>query len=253
MSSKTTLITHIFNEEYLLPFWLNHHKDMFDDIIIIDYNSTDKSIEICKSICPDCKILKTMNEYFGAEEIDAEVMSIEEGVEGIKMVLNTTEFLFCETSVKDVFIDNVNPMSYAIDTVSPYSVNTYNITTLHDLFKNMFNDDVVYHRDRLFRQLHNFPNGNYHIGRHNTYNVSTSTDKVHLVWFGYYPMNKKILERKLQIQKNIPQKDKDRHLGHHHFVDREQLLSNNRGKASNGALLKNINEPLYNLLKTKYI
>ena len=49
---RTTLLTNIFNEEYLLPFWLNHHKNMFDEIIIIDYNSTDKSIEICKSICP---------------------------------------------------------------------------------------------------------------------------------------------------------------------------------------------------------
>ena len=33
--TKTTLISHIFNEEYLLPFWLRHHKNMFDEIIII--------------------------------------------------------------------------------------------------------------------------------------------------------------------------------------------------------------------------
>ncbi len=43
MELKTTLVSHIFNEEYLIPFWLNHHKTMFDQIIIIDYNSTDKS------------------------------------------------------------------------------------------------------------------------------------------------------------------------------------------------------------------
>ena len=93
---KTTLLTNIFNEEYLLPFWLNHHKDMFDEIIVIDYNSTDKSIEICKNICPKCKIITTVNNYFGAKEIDEEFLSIENNIEGIKIVLNTTEFLFCE-------------------------------------------------------------------------------------------------------------------------------------------------------------
>jgi len=43
---KTTLLTNVFNEEYLLPFFLHHHKKMFDEIIVIDYNSTDKSIGI---------------------------------------------------------------------------------------------------------------------------------------------------------------------------------------------------------------
>jgi hypothetical protein len=69
---RTTLLTNVFNEEYLLPFWLYHHKDMFDDIIIVDYNSTDKSLDICKLICPRCKIIKTRNKFFDAEDIDKE-------------------------------------------------------------------------------------------------------------------------------------------------------------------------------------
>lgn len=69
-SKKTTLITHIFNEEYLLPFWLEHHKNMFDDLVVIDYHSTDKSLEICKNMWPTCKIMTTRNEYFDAEEDD---------------------------------------------------------------------------------------------------------------------------------------------------------------------------------------
>ena len=63
-TDKKTLITHIFNEEYLLPFWLHHHKDMFDEIVIIDYNSTDNSIEICKNIYPRCQIINTQNKFF---------------------------------------------------------------------------------------------------------------------------------------------------------------------------------------------
>jgi len=36
--NKTILLTNVFNEEYLLLFWLNHHKNMFDELIVIDYN-----------------------------------------------------------------------------------------------------------------------------------------------------------------------------------------------------------------------
>ena len=133
---KTTLLTNVFNEEYLLPFWLNHHKNLFDELIVIDYNSTDKSIEICKSICPECKIIKTRNKYFDAEEIDKEFMDIENNIEGIKIVLNTTEFLFCEKSIKDLFIHNIEPVSYAVTVVSPYSKNSYNINNNYELFTN---------------------------------------------------------------------------------------------------------------------
>lgn len=158
---NTTLISHIFNEEYLLPFWLNHHKDMFDKIIIIDYNSTDNSIEICKTICPECQIIKSRNNCFDAEKVDAEVMDIETTLQGIKMVLNTTEFLFCETPVKDLFFHNKKPISYAVTQLSSYSVTLYNINNKYELFTNLLNDDVVYHYDRGTRQIHNFPNGNY--------------------------------------------------------------------------------------------
>ena len=249
---KTTLLTNIFNEEYLLPFWLNHHKNMFDEIIIIDYNSTDKSIEICKSMCPECKIIKTRNKYFDAEEIDKEFMDIENNIEGIKIILNTTEFLFCEKSVKDIFIDGVQPFSYAITVASPYSINSYNINNSYELFSNLLNNDVVYHNDRWTRQIHNFPNGNYTTGRHNTMNISILTSKAHIIWFGYYPMNDNLLKRKLQIQQNIPQRDKDRGYGFQHLFDKDKILDINNTKYTSGISLKTINLPLYDLLSMKY-
>ncbi len=246
---KTTLLTHVFNEEYLLPFWLHHHKYMFDELIVVDYNSTDKSMEICKSICPECKIITTRNKYFDAEEIDKEIMDIENTLEGIKIVLNTTEFLFCETSIKYLFIHNTKPVSYAVNAVSPYSLNSYNINNNYELFTNLFNDDVVYHNDRGVRQIHNFHNGNYTIGRHSTNNVSVPTSKAHIIWMGYYPMNNNLLNRKLQIQQNIPQRDKDRRFGFQHLFTKEEILNINITKSNTGSSLKNINLPLYNLLK----
>lgn len=249
---KTTLLTNIFNEEYLLPFWLNHHKNMFDEIIIIDYNSTDKSIEICKSICPECKIIKTRNEYFDAEEIDKEFMDIENNIEGIKIILNTTEFLFCEKSIRDIFIDDITPISYEIMCTTPYSINIYNINNNYELFSNLLNNDIFYHNDRFTRQLHNFPNGNYGIGRHNTFNQKVPTSKAHIIWLGYYPLNDNLLKRKLQIQQNIPQRDKDRGFGSQHLFDKNKMLTINNEKSASGSSLKNINLSLYNLLSMKY-
>ena len=248
---KTTLLTNVFNEEYLLPFWLEHHKNMFDEIIILDYNSTDKSIEICKSICPECKILKTRNAYFDAEEIDKEFMDIENSIEGIKIVLNTTEFLLCEKSVKDIFIDGTTPASYAVTVVSPYSINRYNINNVSELFCNLLNNDVVYHHDRGVRQLHNFSNGNYIVGRHSTRNISVPTNKANIFWLGYYPMNDNLLQRKLQIQQNIPQRDKDLGYGFQHLYNKEKMLSINEEKSKCGSSLKDINVSLYNLLNTR--
>ena len=244
---KTTLLSHIFNEEYLLPFWLNHHKTMFDQIIIIDYNSTDKSIEICKNICPECKIIKTRNNCFDARKVDIEIMDIENNIDGVKIVLNTTEFLFCEKPIKYLFFDNKNK-AYAIKCITPYSLNIYNVNNVNELFKNLLNNDVVYHYDRYIRIIHNFQNGNYTTGRHSSNNISIPTDEMFIVWFGFYPMNNNLLKRKLQIQQNIPQSDKDTGAGVQHLWDRDKLLYVNSQKANSGLPLKHINSSLYKLL-----
>ena len=245
---KTTLITNVFNEEYLLPFWLEHHKNMFDELIIIDYNSTDKSMEICKRIWPECIIRKSRTTYFGVNENDEELMNIENNIQGIKIVLNTTEFLFCEKSINDIFINNIEPASYTIIAVSPYSQHSYNINNSYELFTNLLNDDVVYHHDRGVRHIHNFPNGRYQEGRHGTYNIHTPTMKAYIIWFGFYPMNDDLMKRKLQIQQNMTQHDKDRGAGAQHFFSKDKLLNINNEKSNSGSSLKNISSSLYDLL-----
>jgi len=246
---KTTLLTNVYNEEYLLPFWLEHHKDMFDDIIIIDYNSTDKSIEICRKICPTCKIITTRNANFRAEHIDSEFMDLEKCIDGIKIILNTTEFLLSEKPIKEYFLNETNPQAFFINQISPYSKNTYdNIKNNYELFGNLLNDDLVFHYERGYRQIHSFEHGNYICGRHKTNNPITITNDMHIIWFGYYPLNEKILKRKLQIQSQIPQEDKDVGNGIHHFVDREKLLSINEKQSCNGLSLKTINNSLYELV-----
>ena len=101
-----TVICHFYNESYLLPFWLKHHKKIFDNGIMINYQSTDDSVKIINEICPDWKIIDTKNDFFGAEAIDREVESIESSIDGWKICLNITEFILGDFSKLDTYIDN---------------------------------------------------------------------------------------------------------------------------------------------------
>ena len=69
---KLTVISGIYNEEYLLPFWLEHHRKIFDHGVIVDWHSTDRSLEIIREMCPTWEIRTTINSTFGADEIDQE-------------------------------------------------------------------------------------------------------------------------------------------------------------------------------------
>ena len=79
---KKTLISHFYNEEYMLPWFLNHHKQIFDHGVMIDYHSTDRSREIIKEICPTWEVVTSRNLDFQADNIDTEVMDIEREIDG---------------------------------------------------------------------------------------------------------------------------------------------------------------------------
>jgi hypothetical protein len=216
-----TIISHIFNEEYLLPFWLEHHASIFDHGIIIDYYSTDRSVELIRKMCPTWSIVKTKNikngvPNFEASLVDREVNEIEKTVQGFKICLNTTEF-FVELNkipLKDVI--------YRIPIVSMMCTknNPKNIEEFFqaDLFK--------MRHDRGCRTLHKKTFIHYKPGRHQIHDGqgdSIITYDFVILWCEFYPYNKKFIERKLQIQKNIPERDKKGGYGIQHFTTKEKL------------------------------
>jgi hypothetical protein len=102
---------------------------------------------------------------FQAHCIDNEIMSIEEEIKGIKIVLNITEFLFNVVPIKNLFTtENTSLLitSYVPYSNKPCEINNYNI-----LMNNLLNDNVHYHNGtdgvnfRGFRSIHNCLNGNY--------------------------------------------------------------------------------------------
>ena len=42
---KKIIFSHFYNEEFLLPFWLQHHKKIFDHGVLFDYDSSELSSE----------------------------------------------------------------------------------------------------------------------------------------------------------------------------------------------------------------
>ena len=98
-----TVLTHFYNEEYLLPWWINHHKKIFDNGIMINYHSTDRSVEICKDLCPPhWKIVNTVNATIKPILNDVEVKVYENSVEGFKMTLTIGEFLLAPCPLENV-------------------------------------------------------------------------------------------------------------------------------------------------------
>lgn len=204
---KKTIITHFYNEEYLLPWWLNHHKKYFDHGILIDYNSTDKSVEIIKEICPNWTIVKSRNAEFGASDVDSEVMNIESGIDGWKICLNITEFLIGDfeslnsTKQEELYI----PCLYFIDNIEHRESNTlnYNIP-LWDVIKTGLDvPNTMEHRGS--RLLHN-NTVRYSHGRH--YRRLINTERFIIFNYGFAPMTDEFIARKLQIQTRVPMSDR---------------------------------------------
>ena len=92
--AKRVVISHFFNEAYLLPWWLKHHREMFDHGVLIDWSSTDGSADICRQLAPSWEVVPSENAHFAAILCDFEVMKHEARFpDAWKIALNTTEFL----------------------------------------------------------------------------------------------------------------------------------------------------------------
>ena len=216
---KLTVLSGIYNEEYLLPFWLEHHRKIFDHGIIIDWHSTDRSLEIVREMCPTWEIRTTVNATFGADEIDQELMSIERELSGYKMVLNTTEFLISAQPIREL-IANALDRNYSIQGLGALSpdVGTYP-ATLQEMMSRV---ETVNTTRRMYRSLFSYPDGKYGLGRHYPSHPVTADIPAYVLWFGFYPWNEKAIARKLQISDRIPPHDRVRGYSYHHQWDKDE-------------------------------
>lgn len=204
---KTTLISHFYNEEFLLPFWLKHHAKLFDHGIMIDYDSTDNSVDIIKHYVPHWEIRRSKNDEFHAQKVDQEIMDIESELSGWKMCLNTTEFLLLKNLPE--YISTLKHL--AVRTTGVVIVDTLkekyipidpNKQIYLQRFHGYLESDLNQHSRSRF--LHRAEHGFYMMGRHHSYKLPATQDNtLFLAWFGWSPIDV-FIRRKLQIQERWP-------------------------------------------------
>jgi len=217
-----TVLSHFYNEEYLLPWWLNHHKKYFDHGIMVDYNSTDNSKKIIKEICPTWEIIDSKNKFFDAFLVDAEIEELESKIEGWRIVLNITEFLIGDFNLlNNEMNEDVLIRSYLM--VDHLENKFKEPDKEKDLILQRYygiDDDYIIHFRRL-RRLSKFskkyPTGRHFDGHH--------SNNFLILWYGFSPMTDEFLKRKIQIQKNIPKSNINLRLGLHHITNVDDQMN----------------------------
>lgn len=226
--ARTTLISHFYNEEYLLPQWLRHHVPLFDHGILINRGSTDRSAAICRELAPHWEVREAGCLEFDAEEADQEVMVIERECTGWKFVLNTTEFLHVR-STESFFaaLHAYGRRAYGIHTLllmdpehARYPEYQPGRPLAAQRHHGCFQESVF-----AFRYIHNHEDGRYWTGRHATAHASDFFPRQGAVILKLYltPWNEPFKRRKLQIRPTLSQKSRARNLGYQHVASAEEL------------------------------
>lgn len=234
-----TIITHFYNEEYMLPWWLQHHTRIFDHGILINYGSTDNSVAICHELAPHWTVVDSFNSHFDALMVDFEVMHYERQISGWKIALNVSEF-FGITDMAQ-FEEGINtsdhqawrlPGAFMVD-VEPHNAPDPGISLMsqkhHGFLERDFDFATTplkwYWKQMRSRIYHQASIGAYFVGRHQTQlpHVGEIIHGVYILWYGYAPWTESYIERKLSFQSRIPQADRKARWGSQHMIGREAL------------------------------
>lgn len=278
------VICHVRNEEYLLNWWLHHHKDKFDHGIIVDYHSTDGSMDLVKQITPKWQIIKSVNKDFNAANCDIEIMNIERSIQqqypyAWMITLNVTEFLIGNTrkllsaykSQKPVRMQKLIPCDVMIDTeLQKFTEPDPNVSLVKQRTFGMpmdYSEDTVYNayagsRDfqaiednvmydnRKMRSMHNFPLNYFEtsVWRAGRHYWGTPCEDFRILWYGYSPFTEDLIQRKLAIQTQIPEADKAVGNGGQHLLNRDMAIARHEWHRQFAVELKPIIDELENRL-----
>ena len=224
---RMTVISHFFNEEYLLPWWLSHHREIFSDGILIDYGSSDDSLNIVREFTPNWRVIRTANRDFDPFAVDLEVMRIERQVSGWKIALNTTEFLILGSNwlsgqasdwkhglripgvtMVDRDSQRAPLMTESLLEQKPWGIDTWKWNVVQMFRANFQVPDGAlnyFQPNYRGRLIHRFADGRYNPGRH-SWSVS-SRNVPHgsfILWYNLSPWNERTRARKAQVRSKIP-------------------------------------------------
>lgn len=219
-----TVITHFYNEEHLLPWWLEHHKKIFDYGVLIDYGSTDKSVEICKEMCPNWQVMPSMHTYFDAAACDFEVMFYESQIPDWRIALTTAEFLVGD--IDSLVNDRPERQQHIIPGIRFTKWDPCGILDRTKPLWEQVHTGISYYDNHVAHQarsLHNYNDIQYPVGRHYW---PPTTEDVMIFHYANAIVGKEMVQRRLQIQNKVSPTDIEKGIGNHHYVDKNGLTFN---------------------------
>lgn len=219
---------------------------MFDRAIIIDYASTDGTVEVLKKYAPSTwRVVSSRNSEFNAEECDREVMEFEKSLLGWKIALNATEFLVFP-EMRNV-LKNLKARSKNAVRISGYAMVDpsdlhHEALDIEESLWSKYHFGVPEHEIGLTyppseaskivgRLMHSNTTGQYSIGRHAWHKDDGELPRsvASILWYGFSPWSPQLVSRKTQIRSRVPKKDLLAGRGTHHY-DRIDLIDKLRHK-----------------------
>lgn len=204
-----TIITHFYNEEHLLPWWLEHHKKYFDCGVLIDYGSTDRSVEIIKDICPNWYTFSSRFSKFDSHHLEYEVMWYERQIPSWRIAIPTTEFLIGD--INRLTQDITERKQWIIPTLvfADFDINgklDHSKKLWEQCFKGVHYKDLASKNAWQCRSLHNYNDIFYSAGRHYS---NENTDRAMIFKYSNLLVGEPMFKRKLQIQDKVSDYDKN--------------------------------------------
>jgi hypothetical protein len=217
-----TVLTHFFNEAYLLPWWLEHHVRLFDHGVLVDHGSTDGSADICRRIAPHWRLVRSRLDRFDPCLTDFELMGFEEPLPGWKIVLTVTEFLLparplaeFERKLERAGRVGGAACGFVLADVEPQRLPQPGLPLVlqkhHGIDEGL--ERPAPERERLglgsaparLRAYHRLPIGMYAPGRRGTFHPDLGLPYADLVVLhcAYAPWNEDVLRRKLQTEARL--------------------------------------------------
>ena len=178
------------NEAAIIDHWMLHHANMFDALYVLDYASTDDTVDRILNHRPDAHIIEPQFVWGPAFE---DIERIESTLKGWKIALNVTEFVvnpdlrwFCKeldrtdwTGIRSSGFVLIDDPQTGLDTTRSIIEQCTRGYAEHDwLFESEPRSDAYSQTlrwnmlrglDGRSRLLHKNQHGHYGIGRHRTY------------------------------------------------------------------------------------
>jgi hypothetical protein len=203
----TTLISHVYNEEFLLPFFIEQHYSKFDHGIILDFGSTDNSKSIIEKLAPKWQIIDCSEYLFDAIKLDNLITDLESDIQGICITLTVTEFLIGDPRLvsKEVIIPTVSLLRLPEDPEIRLG------QKFHEVYKNgifpfhpQLHSETEWMARKKGRRI-SVLRSPYPRGRH----FDLLGDSLLLIYrVSNCLANEHMIKRRLQIQNKIPDSDK---------------------------------------------